>query len=376
MPEKPTLLLIGPTPPPHHGVAMAMQLLLNSRLRERFRVVHLDLSDRRGIQHVDRPDAHDVRLFLSQWIKLIVILLRKWPGVAYLAMSQSAVGFIRDSLFIWPAALFGSRVVLHLHGGNFRAWYEATNVGMQAYVRSVLKRVAQVIVLGESLKGIFDGLVNREKIAVVPNGIEWSEDALSPASSPISPKRGYRVLHLGTLNHLKGTLVLTAAIPMVVKVRQNVEFVVAGPWSHAADREEAETLISRLGVGRYVTFTGPVEGEGKRALFESADLFVFPGVQQEGQPLVVLEAMAAGLPVLFTDRGCLKDTVVDGDNGFEIRRNDPRHLSEQIVWLLDRPRAMKRMGVRSRTRFAALYTGDRFVQRMSEVLGRVVGEAV
>ena len=69
-----SVLLIGPTPPPFHGVAVAVQTLVQSRLVEQFHVSHLDLADRRGIQHVNNPDFHDVVLFLRQWMRLVGML--------------------------------------------------------------------------------------------------------------------------------------------------------------------------------------------------------------------------------------------------------------------------------------------------------------
>ena len=119
MKERVRLLILGPTPPPFHGVAVAVQTLLGSNLANRFQVAHLDLADRRGIQHVNKPDLHDVVLFVRQWLKLLRILINFYPNVSYLVLSQSTVGFLRDSLLIWPAYLRGSHVVLHLHGGNF-----------------------------------------------------------------------------------------------------------------------------------------------------------------------------------------------------------------------------------------------------------------
>ena len=65
MSAKISVLLIGPTPPPFHGVAVAIQTLLQSCIVEQFRVCHLDLADRRGIQHVNKPDLHDVVLFFT-----------------------------------------------------------------------------------------------------------------------------------------------------------------------------------------------------------------------------------------------------------------------------------------------------------------------
>ena len=110
-----------------------------------------------------------------------------------------------------------------------------------------------------------------------------------------------------------------------------------------------------------------MEGDQKRTLFESSDLFVFPGVQQEGQPLVVIEAMGAGLPVVFTDRGCLRDTVINGESGVEVPINDPHRLADCILWLLDHPNDMQAMGRRARQRYESLYTKKHHIENMIEV---------
>jgi glycosyltransferase involved in cell wall biosynthesis len=359
------VLIIGPTPPPFHGVAVAIQILLASQLRNQFHVIHLDLADRRGIQHVNKPDLHDGFLFLRQWLKLVSMLLHACPTLTYLVLSQTTIGFFRDSFLIWPAYLRGSNIVIHLHGGNFRHWFLERSWLMKAYVRTVLGRVTRVIVLGDSLKSQFDGLMDKRRIAVVPNGIDW-EDSGSRARTPSSSTR-YRILHLSSLSRLKGALVLIEAIPSVVIHRQDVEFVFAGPWSHLEDKWCADQFIAQEGIGRYIRFTGQVEGYQKRALFDSSDIFVFPGVQQEGQPLVVIEAMAAGLPAIFTDRGCLRDTVINGETGVEVPINDPCQLADRIIWLLDHPDDMKAMGMRARQRYETLYTKKHYIENMIEV---------
>lgn len=362
---KPLILLIGPTPPPFHGVAVAIQTLLNSSLSEKFHLAHLDLADRRGIQHVNKPDIHDVALFVRQWFRLIAMLIRIRPAVTYLVLSQSTVGFLRDSFLLWPAWLRGSRLVIHLHGGNFRDWFQQRSWIMKTYVRAVLCRVTQTIVLGEALKGQFDGLVNQSRISVVSNGIDWIP---FDASARVARKGSrFQILHLSTLSHLKGALVLIKAIPIILQHRRDVEFVCAGPWSHAEDKRWAEAFITKQGIADHVRFTGQVDGDAKKTIFESADLFVFPGVQQEGQPLVVIEAMAAGLPVIFTNRGCLRDTVIERETGLEAPINDPVMLAEKILWMVDHPDALREMGQRARQRYESFYTKERHIENMIEV---------
>jgi glycosyltransferase involved in cell wall biosynthesis len=354
-------LIIGPTPPPHHGVSESIRMLLNSELRDRFRLVHLDLADRRGIEHVDRPDLHDAWLFLKQWLRLLLLLARGRPDIAYLAISQSTLGILRDSFLLWPCLCVRARLVLHLHGGNFRVWYESRGPWMRWYVRHLLARVTRVIVLGERLTPIFHGLVCDEKLAVIPNGVAWNGRVRT--NKPGRP----RVLHLGTLSRAKGTLVLLRAAPLVLEQRRDVEFVLAGSWLRDEHAREAERLIAEHGLHDHVIRHGHVEGPVKVDLFTSADLFVFPGIQQEGQPLVVLEAMAAGLAVVFTDRGCLGETVGNGEAGVEAARDDPADLARCILKVLASPEAMRRMGEAARRRYEMLYTAGHFGQAMTRL---------
>lgn len=371
-PDKPKLLLIGPTPPPYHGVAVAIRHLLTSRLTDEFDVTHLDLADRRGIAHVNKPDWHDVVLFIRQWLRLWRLLLTRRPQIVYLVLSQTTVGFIRDSLLIWPSVLLGAKIVTHLHGGALREWYESRWAPMRIYCRAVLGTVSRMIVLGESLREIFSGLLPDDRIAVVPNGVDVFLD--EPDRSPPNGTRPWRILHLNTLNRMKGTLVLLAAIPTVLRHRRDVAFVFAGNWSHSLHQQVAEWYIAQHHLEPYVTFVGEVTGLEKQASLRSADLFVFPGIQQEGQPMVVLEAMAAGLPIVYTNQGCLRETVVNGECGVETYTNDPYDLAERICCLLDHPVDQRQFGRNARRRCQLFYNKDRHIERMIQSFQDVVAE--
>ena len=355
------LVIVGPTPPPYHGVAMAIQALLGHQFPASFDVHHLELADRRGIGHVNKPDLHDGVLFARQWFALIGLLFRCRPRIVYLVLSQSTVGVLRDGLFVWPARLLGAKVMVHLHGGGFQHWYAHRWFPMRWYVRVLMRTVTRAIVLAESLRSQFQGLVAPEHIAVVPNGIP--DCGVGDVRTPRRHRR-WQVLYLNTLNKMKGALVLLEAIALMVQQRTDVEFVFAGPWSHDEHRREAEAYIEAHGLAPFVTFTGQVAGEEKRAVLHSADLFVFPGIQQEGQPLVVLEAMAAGLPILFTNRGCLGDTLRDGESGVEVPPGDAGALAVQIQRLLCSPDEMRRLGANARITYEQEYMLDRHLDRM------------
>jgi len=373
MTSKPKLLIIGPTPPPYHGVAVAIRTLLDSKLTESFDVSHLDLADRRGIGHVNNPDWHDVVLFVRQWFRLWRLLLTGRPHVVYLVLSQTTLGFIRDSLLIWPAVLTGAKIVAHLHGGALRDWYESSWAPIRLYARAVLGTVAKMIVLGETFRGMFAGLIPDERIAVVPNGVELSCD--EPRRNPPSGTRPWRILHLNTLNRMKGTLILLAALPTVLRHRRDVAFIFAGSWSHPLHRQTAEWYIGQHRLEPYITFVGEVTGSAKDAVLQSSDVFVFPGIQQEGQPMVVLEAMAAGLPIIYTNQGCLRETVVNGECGVEAYTNDPYDLALRICALLDHAEDQRQFGRNARRRCELHFSKDRHIERMIQTFQEVLVDA-
>jgi glycosyltransferase involved in cell wall biosynthesis len=371
--KKARLLIIGPTPPPYHGVAVAIQRLLTSRLTDEFDVTHLDLADRRGIAHVNKPDWHDIVLFIRQWLRLWRLLLTGRPQIVYLVLSQTTLGFVRDSLLLWPSVFLGAKIVAHLHGGALREWYESRWAFTRVYVRMVLGTVSKMIVLGESLRPIFSGLLPNNRVAVVPNGVDQFVD--EPEREPRNGTRPCRILHLNTLNRMKGTLVFLEAIPAVLRHRGDVAFLLAGNWSHALHQEVAESYIAEHRLEPYVTFVGEVTGVEKHALLQSVDLFVFPGIQQEGQPMVVLEAMAAGLPIVFTNQGCLRETVINGECGIEAYTDDPFDLAHRICHLLDHPEDQRQFGRNARRRCQLFYSKERHIQQMIQTFQEVVAEA-
>jgi glycosyltransferase involved in cell wall biosynthesis len=153
---------------------------------------------------------------------------------------------------------------------------------------------------------------------------------------------------------------------MVVKAHAEVDFLIAGSWWGDTTRQEAEDCVASLGITEKVQFVGPVTGQQKSAFLHSGSLFVFPSIQQEGQPMTVLEAMSEGLPVIATDRGCLKETVVDGITGFIVPPNSPEAIAEKIIHLIHHPVLRDEMAANSLKRVEQCYTVEQFASRLEE----------
>ena len=366
--RKPIIMIIGPKPPPYHGVSVSTEKLLISDVRRKFDIYHVDTADHRGIQHINKPDLHDILLFLKQFYQSLKIIICKRPSAMYLPISQKTLGFLRDSLFILLCIVGRCRIIIHLHGGNFRNWYEQRSRVFRKFIRSILRSIDVMIVLSESFKKLFDGLIPSYKIVVVPNGVKGVQ--LEKSDIDVSKTLGQSsmvVLYLGTLKRQKGVLVLIRSIPYVLYKRPDIRFVMAGPWADYSDKEEVEEFIRVHELSHVVDFVGPVEGLIKWQILKRSDIFVFPGIQQEGQPLVVLEAMAAGLPIVYTNQGCLQETCIDSFNGLQVKTNDSIDLANKILLLANNPVLLNDMGQRNRQLYQNKFTAKHYVNNMLNV---------
>ena len=170
--RRPRFLLVGPTPPPIHGVSVYTQWLLESaELRASCRLLHLDTADRRSLENLGRLDLKNVGLALSHLTHFVALLRRERPDWVYIPVSQNTLAYVRDALLILLAKAWGAKVVTHLHGGYFRRFYEEARRPVHHLIRFTTRRIDSAWVLGEGLRSIYEGLLPPERVRVVPNGV-------------------------------------------------------------------------------------------------------------------------------------------------------------------------------------------------------------
>ena len=375
MDSLPRILIIGPTPPPYNGMSVLTENLLKSNLGKQFEIILLDTADRRGLTNVGRFDWHNLLLALRHGLSFSWLLISKRPDVVYVCVAQNTPGYLRDCFFLVPSRLLGRRVVLHLHGSAFRSFYLRSPALLRMLIRWTLADVRRVVVLGESLRGVFTGLVPEDRIVVVSNGIEAVPLVAGGATLSAVRSDGYRqVVYLGTLMKAKGFMEVLRSVPLVLREEPQAHFVLAGELCYPEEIREAQDFISRNRLQDFVRMPGVVVGDEKARLLNEADMFVFPPITPEGQPLVILEAMSAGLPIIATPQGAIPETIVDGENGFLVPAGDPAAIADKILLLLRNEDLRCRMGQASRDRFLKHYTLDRWANDMFRVFQEVLEE--
>jgi L-malate glycosyltransferase len=192
--------------------------------------------------------------------------------------------------------------------------------------------------------------IARRKIAVIPNGIDCSRFATHQEKTS---RR--RVIVVANLRPEKAHDVLLRAAVTIVRRFPDATFDVVGD---GPQREPLAALTHTLGLERAVRFLG--HRDDIPALLAAADIFVLPS-RSEAFPNAVLEAMAAGLPVVATAVGGIVELVADTRTGLLVRPDDPASLAARLCdVMLDAPFA-SRLGEAARAEAHARYSFDRMV---------------
>jgi glycosyltransferase involved in cell wall biosynthesis len=333
-------------------------VLDNPELQSSFDLEHVDTSDERTGANLGTWDLTNVVVALRALVDLIRTL-RGVKGLVYLPLSQSLPGLVRDSLIIRLAALHGWKIAAHLRGSEFRTFYETRPALVQMWIRRTLERVASIAVMGESLRWVFHGLVPADRVVVVHNG----------TPEPVADgavKEDRTVLFLSNLRRRKGVVEAVEAARLVTRNETRVRFLFVGEW----EDEVLECHLRRRASdadGR-IEFRSPVVGAAKDRLLSAASILLFPPREPEGHPRVVIEALAAGVPVVATNRGAIAETIVDGESGFVLPEPTPAALAERVLVLLRDSRLRERMSRMARSRYLERFTQSEADHKLAEWL--------
>jgi glycosyltransferase involved in cell wall biosynthesis len=261
-------------------------------------------------------------------------------------------------------------VVCHLRGGNFHNWLQTVSSATRLYVRFVHGLVDGQIVLGHNLRSLFADVLPPQRIHVVPNG---KDVAYGPRPGGTGNTTGrVRLLFLGNMIRTKGAIDVLHAVPLVAQRCPEAEFLFAGAWEDPALKLEIETFL-RDHPQLPVRWLGPLKGQEKQVALTSADIFLFPTYYPpEGHPWVIIEAMAAGMPVISTDQGAILESVEDGINGFIVGKQNPGEIADRAINLIQDTGRRQTMGRESRRLYEERFTEERMVANLAAAFRAVL----
>jgi glycosyltransferase involved in cell wall biosynthesis len=298
-----------------------------------------------------------VQLLARQLMSAAGLALRGYD--AYYPISQNRIGLLRDIVLLSPFRLARRGIVLHLHGGALEQVLSKEPRWLRRTVQLVVggPRV-RGIVLTPSLRRCLEPLVPVDRIRVLPNAV-----AAPPGADGSRDGHGeLRVLFLSTLMTSKGYRPLVRAVTALARAGARVRLELAGEPLFEQDRE----WIAVHSRDPAIEYRGPLAGAAKWDALRRAHVLALPSLAPEGQPLAILEGMAAGCAILTTARGGIPETVDDSHGAVldPLPEDALAPVLEQVLrrWS-DDPVGVVRAGQAARARYEQAFAPDRFIEQ-------------
>jgi glycosyltransferase involved in cell wall biosynthesis len=288
-------------------------------------------------------------------------LLREWrPDVLH---THTAKAGTTGRIAALAAARARPKAVVHTFHGHVLSGYfsPAKERAFRLVERALAHASDALIAVSDEVR---DDLVRfrvapASKIRVVPYGFDL--DARVRSTSDRRDRDGFVAGWAGRLTAVKRPLDL---IRVAAKV-DGCTLVLAGDGELRAD---AERLAGKLGVDERVRFLGYVDDVGD--WYATLDAFLLTSLN-EGTPVVAIEALAAGVPVVATDAGGTRTVVDDGETGFVVPVGDVDGLADRLTRLRDDPALRARFGATGAARMRERFSIDRMVDDVDRLYAEV-----
>lgn len=306
--RKNRICFIAQFPPPMHGLSKAVETLYTSIHSDKFEFEKVDIT-------------HNMN-----FLKNLLMISRSKADLFYFTISQTKGGNLRDLIIFKLLRIQNKKCLVHLHGGYYRTLVDQDLSDWQKKANyKAISKIDGAIVLGPSLKRIFEGMLPSDKIYTVPNCVDdqylMNEQEFQKKISTFDDRMVRHVLYLSNFIKSKG---FPEVLEMAKYERKRVEagesrrfhFDFAGEFFTKGEKEFFFGYVSDNRLEDYVTYHGVVDGEQKRELLRKCDIFVLlTRYPNEGQPISILEAMGNGMFIVTTDHAGIPDIVKNGVNG-------------------------------------------------------------
>ncbi|AFL87555.1 glycosyltransferase [Terriglobus roseus DSM 18391] len=254
-------------------------------------------------------------------------------------------------------------------------------------LRSLKHRVAYKFLapLYTRVIAVSDGVAERHRqmdglaagrMAVIRNGVDLDRYRLKSDATRILPQLGIPtnmllVTTVANVNRWKGLDVFLKAAALVRQRNADVHFAIAGDWTDGQHLKELRALAEQLCVTEYVHFLGHVDDVP--SLLRASDVFLLLS-RSEGFPNVVIEAMAASLPVIATDVGGTREALLDGVTGYLVADQDHHAAAQHMISLLSHANKRRLMGAAGRQLVEENFSIQTMVKRHMEVYDAILAK--
>jgi glycosyltransferase involved in cell wall biosynthesis len=210
--------------------------------------------------------------------------------------------------------------------------------------------------------------IDHARVQTIYNGLNLTDwDTTSSARVPGKTL----ITTAGNIRRVKGHDIFIKAAAAILPRFPDVSFSIAGAVLEQDYFAELQSLVQDLNLSRHFTFAGNVDD--LKQYLSAADIFVLPS-RSEGFSNAIVEAMAAGLPVVATDVGGNAEAVKEGASGFLVPPENPEALATAISQLLSDPSQARKMGMAGRTIASENFSTDAMMKQITAAYKKLLLE--
>lgn len=336
--NKNKILILGPLPPTIGGITTFIMGILNSNLNQKYSFKAYGTERPTfGISKSGGGYSLIFNIGLSNFIKCMIhtmwhiikfpyVLLKFRPDIVHIHTPSYWV-YWENAVYIIISKIFKRKVLTHIHGASFDKFVECSNRIEKTLIKKTLELSDGIIVLSNRWENFFNKYIKREKIIVLENYVDASQFL---DKSKIDPDFIKKVIFIGGVSSKrKGLYDILKAIPIVLKSYEKVKFIIMV----IGNSDEVSEICKDKNINFYVEVHESISEEEKNKIFSTSDIFLLPSYS-EGLPISILEAMAAGLPVITTRVGGIPEVIEEGENGFFVEPGDFQALADMMLLLL------------------------------------------
>lgn len=355
--NKKKICFVAQFPPPIHGLSKAVDTLYNSNLSKEFDFEKVDIADNK------------------KFLRNLWLISRSKADLFYFTISQTKGGNLRDLIIFKVLEIQHKKCLIHLHGGYYRQLVEndLSNWQRKANYKAINK-LAGAIVLGNSLKYIFQGMIDEDKIFVVPNCVDdefvMSDEEFEHKLSEHNNCSIKHILYLSNFIKTKGYLEVLEMAKLEKKRVKNGEekhfhFDFAGKFFEKKEEDFFWNFIRKNEIEDYITYYGVVSGSKKKELLKLCDIFVLlTRYPNEGQPISILEAMSNGMVIVTTNHAGIPDIVENEVNGIVVDKNS---IDIEDIYRRIQSIAIKDVSIFNRIQILKKYRENMYIKSMNDI---------
>lgn len=354
-------------PPPVHGAAMVGQYIKESEIiNKAFTTEYINLSTSKNVDEIGEQGLVKWQRYFGIIFNTLKSLWFFRPNMVYITLTAKGIGFFKDALLVLLAKVHGKKVIIHFHNKGVQQRQHKT---FDNLLYKLVFNNSKVILLAPQLYQDVEKYVDERQVFYCSNGIPEKKVDEKGTEKSVDP---VVILFLSNLIISKGVLVLLEACRLLKE--RGISFhcnVVGGAGDLSEDGFQQK--IYDLGVENYVSYLGKKYGDEKHAVFADASIFVLPTFyENECFPLVLLEAMQYGLPLISTNEGGIASIITEGENGSLIKQNDVHGLADTLERFIKDSGLRNNYGHMAKLKFEKYYTLVIFENSLKAILLKAI----